>query len=320
MLDIVFSDSALGSLKLAQSWGKGESSDGPIGVIVHHEDGTPATPEEIEQARKKAEERYRRAWETAVPLGGSPNDCFGFSLAFSEGAVSEGEDFWANRQRVLERHFSLYPDDWQVAGELWSQGEAAVDTLFRRAGEGEPLRVWYSHCPEEYSGLCWLMDQLAQRPHGDIFLIRQPSWEPGEDAADAVVRRDGWGEVEPGRWGRYLPLAEKAPDLLPAALGREWRESMGYPLRAVISGRLCGVEEDFYDWLILRELAAAPEEFQEARLIGTVLGRYRLGLSDSWLALRIEALIARGLLEPLTPPPADAPAYHRLLRKVPGGL
>lgn len=317
MLDIVFSDSALGSLKLAQSWGKGESPDGPIGVIVHHEDGTPATPEEVEQARKEAEERHRRAWETAVPLGGSPGDCFGFSLAFSEGAIPDGEDFWENRQRVLERHFSLYPDDWNVAEQLLSHGKNVPDVLFGRIGEGEPLRVWYSHCPEEYSGLCWLMDQLAQRPHGDIFLIRQPSWEPGE-SPDTIVRHNGWGEVEPGQWGRYLPLAEKAPAPLCTALAQEWQECKKYPLRAVVNGRLCGVNEDFYDWLLQRELAAAPEEFHQARLIGTVLGKYQLGLSDSWLALRMEELIARGLLETVTPPPSDGPIYHRMLRKVRG--
>lgn len=202
MLDVVFGDSALGSLKLAQSYGKGSYLDGPIGVIVHHQDGTPATPEEIEQAKKEAEERHRRAWETAVPLGGNPGDCFGFSLAFSEGAISDGEDFWENRQRVLERHFSLYPDDWNVAGEeLWLQGKATTETLFRRAGGGEPLRIWYSDCPEEYSGLCWLMSELEKLPrHGDVFLIKQPSWESGE-APDSVVRHSGWGEVEPGRWG-----------------------------------------------------------------------------------------------------------------------
>lgn len=314
MLDVVFSDSALGSLKLAQSWGNGEYLDGPIGVIVHHEDGTPATPEEIEQAKKEAEKRHRRAWETAVPLGGSPADCFGFSLAFSEGAISEGEDFWENRRRVLGRHFSLYPDDWNVAGELLSHGQNVPDILFRRIGEGEPLRVWYSDCPEEYSGLCWLMDQLNQRPHGEIFLIKQPSWEPGE-APDTVVRRDGWDEVEPGQWGHYLHLAERASDALCAALAREWRECKGFPLRAVISGRLCGVNEDFYDWLILRELTAAPQKFQEARLIGTVLGKYQLGLSDSWLALRIDRMIAQGMLEAVTSPPADGPGYHRILRK-----
>lgn len=314
MLDVVFSDSALGSLKLAQSYGKGNYLGGAVSVVIRHEDGTPASQEEIEAAKKESEERERRAWETAVPMDGDPADCFGFSLAFSVGAFSDREDFWDNRRRVLSRLYSIYPDDWQVTEELSSQGKAATETLFRRAGEGEPLRVWYSDCPEEYSGLCWLMSQLEKLPRrGDIFLVKQPSWEPGE-APDTVVRRSGWGEAEPGRWGRCLHLAEKAPRPLCAALAQEWRDSRGYPLRAVVSGRLCGVEENFYDWLLLRELEKLSGEFQEARLIGTVLGRYQLGISDSWLALRLEELIARGTLEAVTSPPADGPTYHRLLR------
>lgn len=314
MVDIVFSDSALGSLKLAQSYGKGNYPGEAISVIVHHEDGTPVTPEEIEQAKKQAVERQRRAWEAAVPMNGKPEDCFGFSLAFSQGAISVGEDFWENRRRVLSRLYSIYPDDWRVTEDLWPQGKATTDTMFRRAGDGEPLRVWYSDFPEEYSGLCWLMEELSQRPHGDIYLIRQPSWEPGE-TPNTIVRRNGWGEVEPGQWGHYLLLAEKTPASLCAALAQEWRESRNYPLRAVVSGRLCGVEEDFYDWLLLRELEKQPSEFQEARLIGTVLGKYQLGLSDSWLALRMEEMIARGMVEAMTSPPADGPVYHRLLRK-----
>lgn len=318
MLDIVFSDSALGSLKLAQSYGKGDFLGGATAVIVVHEDGTPGTPEEIEQAKKEAEERQRRAWETAVPMDGKPEDCFGFSLAFSHGAISDGEDFWDNRRRVLSRIFSIYPDGWQVTEELFFQGKAATDTLFRRIEEGESLRVWYSDQPEEYSGLCWLMWEIGRLPRrGDIFLIKQPSWKTG-DFSDTVVRHNGWGEMEPGQWGRYLPLAEKAPDLLLPTLGREWREGRNYPLRAVINGRLCGVEEDFYDWLILRELSAISEEFYQATLIGTVLGKYQLGLSDSWLALRMEEMIARGMLEAVTSPPDDGPIYHRILRKCQG--
>lgn len=74
------------------------------------------------------------------------------------------------------------------------------------------------------------------------------------------------------------------------------------------------MEEDFYDWLLLRELDKLSGEFQEARLIGEVLGRYQLGLSDCWLALRIEDMISRGTLEAVTSPPADGPNYHRVLR------
>lgn len=320
MLDVVFGDSALGSLRLAQSHQKGGCLGGATSVFIVHEDGSPGAPEEVAEAANRAEERERRLWESAIPMDTGPGDSYGFSLAFSQGAIPDGEDFWENRCRVMERLFSIYPDAGEVTDELFRRGNESTEALFRRAGDGEPLRAWYSDTPEEYSGLCWLMWELSRLPrHGEIRLVKQPAWEPGEQQ-NTLVRHNGWGNVEPARWGSYLPLAEKVPDILCTALGREWQETKSYPLRAVISGRLCGVGEDFYDWLILREIQAAPEEFHQARVIGSILGKNQLGLSDSWIALRMEEMIARGMLEEVTPPPADGPIYHRMLRKRQGLL
>ena len=50
-------------------------------------------------------------------------------------------------------------------------------------------------------------------------------------------------------------------------------------------------------------------------VVGRVLGRYALGISDGLIALRMEEMIRSGQLEAVTPPPADGPRYHRLLRK-----
>ena len=319
-MDVVFSDSALGSLRLAQSHEKGSYLGGATSVIILHEDGSPGTPAEIEQATREAEERERRAWENAVPMDNGPGDSYGFSLAFCEGAIADGEDFWENRRRVLERHFSVFPGAGELTGDLLRQGQETTREMLERIGAGEAVRIWYSDCPEERSGLGWLMWETGRMPrHGEVWLVKQPAWEPGEQP-NTLVRHNGWGDVEPARWGSYLPLAEKAPDILCAALGREWQETKSAPLRAVVSGRLCGVEENFYDWLLLREIAAAEEEFLQARVIGSVLGRNQLGLSDTWLALRMEGMIAGGMLEEVAPPPADGPVYHRRLRKTGSGL
>ena len=54
----------------------------------------------------------------------------------------------------------------------------------------------------------------------------------------------------------------------------------------------------------------------EAYLIGKVLGNYSLGISDSFLALRIEKFIKDGILQPITKAKSEDPSYHRMLRKV----
>ena len=83
----------------------------------------------------------------------------------------------------------------------------------------------------------------------------------------------------------------------------------------MVGGRLLSVPEEFYDFLIRREIERQPEEFQQAEVVGRVLGAYRVGVSDGWVALRMEEMIRRGELEPITGPPEDGPRYHRVLRR-----
>ena len=83
----------------------------------------------------------------------------------------------------------------------------------------------------------------------------------------------------------------------------------------MLNGKLVSAPESLYDPFILRELEKQENEFQEARLVGQVLGKYQLGIGDAWIALRIEQFIKDGLLIPLTVPEADVPIYHRILQK-----
>lgn len=65
----------------------------------------------------------------------------------------------------------------------------------------------------------------------------------------------------------------------------------------------------------LKERGAAGETFQEAALIGRVLGKYELGVSDGWVALRAEELVRAGTLRVVSEAPADEPVYRRTLQK-----
>ena len=86
-------------------------------------------------------------------------------------------------------------------------------------------------------------------------------------------------------------------------------------LRAVVNRQLVSVPDTFYDAFILRELEAQEDEFMEAMLIGKVLGKYSLGISDGLIALRIEQFIKEGKLEVITNAKPQDPSYHRMLRK-----
>ena len=67
------------------------------------------------------------------------------------------------------------------------------------------------------------------------------------------------------------------------------------PLRAVVNGKVTGVPEDFYDFLIWKRIT--PKPVKEARLIGDILGNEQLGVGDWWYAKRIEYHIQTGKIK-----------------------
>ncbi|NCB04942.1 MAG: hypothetical protein EOM69_05400, partial [Clostridia bacterium] len=70
MIELVFGDSACGSLKVAQHCGRG-CYGGSVGVVVSHTDGSKPTEQELCAAQREAEEKARIAWKNAVPMGGN---------------------------------------------------------------------------------------------------------------------------------------------------------------------------------------------------------------------------------------------------------
>jgi len=63
MIEIVFGESASGSLKVAQGYGKGKYRGGAVSVFIRNTDGTKPTEKEMQDARLQAEEEARRDWE-----------------------------------------------------------------------------------------------------------------------------------------------------------------------------------------------------------------------------------------------------------------
>ena len=319
MIEIVFSDSACGSLRVAQHWGEGEYQGGCLGVGITHDDGRKPSDAELEEARQTYEEKHRLAWETAFPLGGNTADVYSFNLALSVGDISESEPGQL-RRNVLDWLYSIYPDDVRQSAvvNLMQNSKDALRSVRTRAASGEDIRIWYSDNPDEMCGLYWLMEQLdrVDTPLGQIYLVKLPDLTFA-GCADNLEKKNAWGELTPGEWHRYQSLQQTAPARYKQACANHWKimQSENAPLRAVLNGQLVSVPETLYDEFVTREIDAEDEEFHEAKLIGRVLGKYNLGIGDSWMALRIEEMIRTGKLKAITAAGEDAPIYHRILRK-----
>lgn len=315
MIEIVFSESACGSLKVAQH---GKYQDGFMGVVVSHADGSKPTQEEVEAAQREAKEKARLAWESAVPLGGNTADIYGFNLMLSVGDISENQP-GIKRKQTLEHLYSVYPHDVgrQAAQEIFRRAKEDLKRVQERAARGESLRIWYSNQPDEMCGLYWFMEQLNQWkvPSKQIAIVQLPEWEADEKGN--IVRKSGWGEVAPEEWHRYLALPKPVLPVFEQSCASRWQELQreNAPLRATLNGQLISAPETLYDDVILREIAAEGEEFQEVKVIGQVIGKYQLGIHDSWVAFRIEEMIREGKLEVVSAVAEDMPVYHRVLKK-----
>lgn len=313
MLEVLFSDSAAGSMKVGMC--RGSEIGGCVGVIATDEKGRPVSPEETARLQREAEEKERRRWAEALPLEGDPRDILPLSLALSVGPVDE-ESIGPLREETLTRLLSIYPEGQQTAAEILAAARRRLDTLLTRAPQ-EPVRLWVDHTPDAACGLRWVLAQL--QPLGlenlDLRVVELPARAPHEEGG--LVLRN-LGELHPGEWGRLAREARVLPADQAAALVTQWRglQRENAALRATLNGVLVSADESLYDPYLRRVLDELPETFSEAILIGRTLVRFQLGFGDAWLALRVERWIADGRLQVVSTPEPDSPLYHRMLRKV----
>ena len=83
----------------------------------------------------------------------------------------------------------------------------------------------------------------------------------------------------------------------------------------MLNGQLQSASEDIYHRFILLEIAAQPEQFKMAIVIGNVVGKYQLGIGDAWVTIRIEKMINDGILEIVQDASNGDISYRRTLRK-----
>ena len=302
MIEILFTESAAGSMKIAKNgkYGVGFST----AVFIMNDVGSEQSPEKLAPEQSRMEEESRNKHENIVAMEGTAQDVAWFPLNLSMGDISD--PFSDRRAEYLQSTVLIGgPEFANIGRELM---ETARKSRERLLSPSEPVRIWTSRNPDELCGFCHILTCLPET--ADIRVVELPA---GEVIGDELRTYSGWGDIEPTDLGRFQalerPLTATARRDLPA-LWRKLPEENGPP-RAVIGGKLRTVKADHYDELFLRELYRQPEEFHEARFIGEILGKYPLGIRDSLIALRVEEWIAQGIVSPVTASEDGRPIYHR---------
>ena len=106
MIEIVFGESACGSLKIAQTYGKGKYRGSAVSIFMRHEDGSVPSSDEMKKAQLQAQEQERIAWENAIPLGGKSSDVYCFDMVLSVGDISDN-GIGEQRKNIFKKMLSL---------------------------------------------------------------------------------------------------------------------------------------------------------------------------------------------------------------------
>ncbi len=325
MIEIVFSDSAGGLLKHAQHYGAGPYNDeGQPGMLFYgakRSSGEAPSQEEIDAIRKAFHEKKRRAWESAIPLGGKSSDVYDFELGLSMGELNEDE-FSVERLRGIRdtvKHGTGNDEDtyMQMKCQRWQD---MTEHATERIAAGEPVRIWYSQNPEESCGLLWFCHKMRRAgvPLDKVHAVSLPDWYY-DTISETVETFAGWGGVDPAYIGHLAKSTRLLPKQFVLKCAADWQVLCleNAPLRAVVGGRVISVPEDFYDHLLWKQVERLHEEkgeFGAGLLIGGVL-EYQIGVWDSWLAYRVKTFIEQGRLE-IAEKAEDGWIYQTKLRKV----
>lgn len=276
MIEILFGESEAASMKAA----KCEQ------VYVRSTDGPTAC---FGAGKRKASEKKYYSW-----IEGSSAEviCLGFLLDI--GDIQEKITGSYRKNLIL----SLYnqnqwddEDDYETElQEMFEHYTSDLSRLQEYLEDGETVRIWYSDAP--YSRcVFYQICQLLLKYQAEVHVVKLPEHVIRQDC---IISYANWGEVAAEEFAGFLPYEKILTETELRIYAQNWTDlvSENAPLRAVISGKLMSVPEDFYDFLIWKHLADKPKK--EARVIGDILGTSMLGVGDWWYAKRIEHYIDHG--------------------------
>ena len=272
MIEVLFAESEAASMRAAKSTVIYSKIDGPTSVFI--------------AGKKKPQEKEHSGW-----LEGNPGDvvCFGYRLDIG------------NIQEDIEGHyrknliFSLLNMENEKETQDYADSYMQMQKLKIYLEAGESIRIWYSDAPYSRCGLYHLCN-ILNCYENEIYLVKLPEYVVH---GKTICFYKNWGEVAAEEFAGFLSgerIVSKEEIRMYASLWNELVEDNS-PLRAIVNGKMIGVPEDFYDFMILNRITTKP--IKECRLIGDIIGHNQASIGDWWYAKRIQHFIEEGLIKVL---------------------
>lgn len=240
------------------------------------------------------DEYLRRHFQTSLPMLGQVDEAviwYGDNARERCGMLYAVSRLAARGVPIWVVHADSMPAEAQKEPDWLSGKDCGMGVIGVVKNNGKPLRrpQWY---------LRWRVRRHLRR-----------TYRRGRKTGHGTAYFASTGELSPGDAGYFY---EKRRLLSPeecAALAAEWetlcRENA--PMRVLEDGRLCSAPEDYYDGLILSEVPV--DDVCAASVIGCVIGRHQLHISDMLIYKRLRSLIAQGKVGVV----ADGETYRDLV-------
>ncbi len=294
MLEIVFSESAKGSMKLAKIYDEEKMQSG----ICAYSGEKPSKAELKELHKGKA-------------IGGNSQDVVYVGFSLDMGDIS-GEVDGVERQNMFRELWGQYHIDANEQEQFFKNQREDLEKLLSAVREGTPVRIWKSNAPYSICGFYYICNMLKNMDC-EISVVSLPEYKIISE--DEIVTYSSWGEIRPGQLYTFLPLEKPLSRNEKHLFANRWCELVAEnaPLRAVVNGKLISAPETFYDHIIIEKIP--DDTFLIARLIADIMGKYQLGVSDRWYALRIDKMIESEKLIVIENRD-QSHSYERFLKKV----
>lgn len=294
MLEVVFSDSAKGSMKVAKNYNEKSMLSGASGYI----------------GEKPSKAKLKKHFEGQA-VGGNARDVVNIGFSLDVGDISGSID-GDERQNVFLKLWGRFDFDNNEKEEFFYNQRKDMEKLLYAAINGNPIRIWKSNIPYSICGFYFICNVL-RNIDCEISVVSLPEYK--QVSENEIVTYSDWGQIEPGKFYQFLPLERQLSQSEKRMFSNRWIDLIreNALLRAVVNGKLISVPEDFYDYIITKNIP--DDDFLMARFIGKIMGNYDLGVSDRWYVFRIEKMIEENKLIIVENKDMSHP-YGKILRKV----
>lgn len=276
MIEVLFGESEAGSMKAAKNKKIVIASDGPTAIL----------------GAGKKKPTLKSEW-----MEGTADEVI--CLAFMLDIGNIAEDVCSEYRKELI-YSMLNQGQWGHNPELEQELKDTADVYCRELERlkkyleaGEDIRIWYSKSAYSLCALYYVCKLLSHYPNR-VLLVELPEYEV---KGNVIVSYQNWGEIAAEEFSAFIENQKELSIQEIEQYGTKWEELVKDKslLRAVINNQVLGVEESFYDFLIWKKLTDKP--IKQARLIGNILGGYRISIGDWWYAKRIQYYIDKGDIE-----------------------